>query len=226
MRAKHYVYVHRRGDTGEVFYVGKGSGNRHRRPFGRNRYWRRVAEKYGWKDEIVAHFYEEPDALEFERALIAEHRSAGIPLANITEGGEGAIGLVHTESAKAKMAAAARGRVTPPDVRQKLSEALKKRVMSDEHRRRLSEANRRRFASVEERRKVAEGNRGKAVSAETRAKISASKSGKRPAPRGPLTEDGRRNISEGQRRRFSNPEERARMSAIQKARRAATSEAD
>ena len=43
-----YVYEHLRADTGEVFYVGKGSGHRARCRQGRNPYWRAVANKHGY----------------------------------------------------------------------------------------------------------------------------------------------------------------------------------
>ena len=85
---KYYVYVHRRNDNNEIFYVGKGVGKRawiKNREY--NEHWTRVVNKHGYSVEIVQLFDTETEAYEFERSLIAE---IGLDnLVNICEGGEG-----------------------------------------------------------------------------------------------------------------------------------------
>lgn len=86
---KFYVYIHTRLDTGQVFYVGKGKKKRHADRFGRNQYWRAVAEKAGWVSSIVQDGMQEGDAYLLEQWLIAKFRHNGVKLTNLTDGGEG-----------------------------------------------------------------------------------------------------------------------------------------
>lgn len=87
MEKKFYVYVHRRGSDGKVFYVGKGSGKRLKDAYGRSSHWNRVAAKHGWTAHKVASFNSEMCAFSLEVAIIAflgrNH------LTNATDGGEG-----------------------------------------------------------------------------------------------------------------------------------------
>lgn len=108
--AKFYTYVHRRADTGEIFYVGKGVGKRAFLKTGRSEYWHRVVEKHGYTVHIVLSSASEGDSFRHEVALIALLRATGLPLVNLTNGGEGASGRVHGEETKARMSAAASGR--------------------------------------------------------------------------------------------------------------------
>lgn len=66
-------------------------------------------------------------AKEIEISLIAELRAAGSDLTNHTEGGDGAVGLVHTLVAREKMAAARRGSKLSPETRQKMSDVRRGR---------------------------------------------------------------------------------------------------
>lgn len=84
-----YVYIHTRIDTGEVFYVGKGSGRRFSDRFGRSNYWNRIASKAGWIPSIVQSNMSEEDAFLLESWLIAKFRHNGVKLSNISEGGDG-----------------------------------------------------------------------------------------------------------------------------------------
>lgn len=80
-----YVYAHYTLDENELFYIGKGQGNRAYCKRGRNIYWQRIVKKYGYKVEILM------DNLSEESALIQEF--LGIkelnPKANLTKGGAG-----------------------------------------------------------------------------------------------------------------------------------------
>lgn len=51
----HYVYVHFRNDTNQIFYVGKGSGKRAYNSQKRNGYWKNVVKKAnGYSVQIIA----------------------------------------------------------------------------------------------------------------------------------------------------------------------------
>jgi len=91
------VYLHRRKDTNEVFYVG--IGRRKKRAFaraGRNPHWHRVVDKYGYDVEIAF------DKLSYDESLVIEQELISLigrsdkgdgPLVNMTDGGEGTLGF-------------------------------------------------------------------------------------------------------------------------------------
>ena len=66
----YYVYLHRRVDTGEIFYVGKGRDGRAWSHRGRNRAWRAIVGDGHFMVEQIAFFYRDKDALAFEKEAI------------------------------------------------------------------------------------------------------------------------------------------------------------
>lgn len=131
----YYVYIHRKATTGEVFYVGKGCGNRAYSHSNRNRMWQRVVKKHGITVEIVIDGVQEWYAFELEKDLITSYGrrsdNSGV-LVNITEGGEGISGLTHSLESKKKMSDAKMGNtfmlgLTRSDTsKQKMSNAKRK----------------------------------------------------------------------------------------------------
>jgi hypothetical protein len=92
IRDDHVVYVHRRLDTMEVFYVGKGKRSRVMKKTGRNKHWKHIADKHGYLSEIVEDGVQEWYALEKEVELIAYYGRSDQgrgPLVNMTDGGDG-----------------------------------------------------------------------------------------------------------------------------------------
>ena len=89
-----YVYIHKRLDTGAIFYVGKGSGRRAWDKCSRNKHWRAVAGKTSWTHEIVLETEDEDEAFRHECELIASLMSQGVKLCNKTLGGEGQRGAI------------------------------------------------------------------------------------------------------------------------------------
>lgn len=85
MTQKHYVYAHKRADTGELFYIGKGVGKRANSRQGRTEWWRRIVAKHGLQVEVLEYFDTNEEACAREIDLIAEHRSV---LCNIQAGGD------------------------------------------------------------------------------------------------------------------------------------------
>jgi hypothetical protein len=83
------------------FYVGKGNEYRIGRRDRDNDHWRHIAEKHGWRRELVMGTKDEAFALAEEKRLIKEHRTFYghddyIWGANKTLGGEGTTGAKHT----------------------------------------------------------------------------------------------------------------------------------
>lgn len=105
-----YTYIHRKADTGEVFYVGKGKGYRCHDQNNRNKHWANIVKKHGFSIEIAGRFASEKDAFDHERMLIAGFRADGIKLANMTDGGQGMAGRVLTPEHREKLSKALKGR--------------------------------------------------------------------------------------------------------------------
>ena len=96
---KYYIYAHYRNDTGDVFYIGKGEGNRHKSRQGRNTYWVNIVNAHGYRVEILQHFETETEAFDAEQSLIEELGRKDLGkglLVNMSDGGEGASGAVRT----------------------------------------------------------------------------------------------------------------------------------
>lgn len=117
IKPTYFVYQHRRLDTGDVFYIGKGTRthkNQYERAFiirRRSKYWNSIVAKSGHVVELLADFFVESDAFDLERDLIASHRRTcdGGTLCNLTLGGEGHTGFPMSDAARKKLSAATSG---------------------------------------------------------------------------------------------------------------------
>lgn len=107
---KYYVYIYKRKDNGNVFYIGKGCNNRDICIAGHNNYCRNIAKKYGCVVERIYENLTEQQALNLEEQTIKHYvydlgysialdndfelrdRSNEKFLCNHTLGGEGANG--------------------------------------------------------------------------------------------------------------------------------------
>lgn len=105
-----YVYLHRRNDTNEVFYVGKGSGRRSHSTK-RNILWKRIAKKAGYTVEIISKNLSESLAYQIEETLITLYKTRDLAKANISLGGFGGMsGLPCPELAKKRASEVNSGR--------------------------------------------------------------------------------------------------------------------
>ena len=66
----YYVYVYKRKDNGNIFYIGKGHGDRDKTISGHNTYCRRIANKYGCIVERIYENLTEQQALDLEEQTI------------------------------------------------------------------------------------------------------------------------------------------------------------
>ena len=91
---KHYIYFHRRNDTNEVFYVGKGSGNRAYQGSSsrRNAHWKNIVNKAGLTVEIVAEYEDKELAFAAETKYIIACMWQNYKLINLSFGGNGGRG--------------------------------------------------------------------------------------------------------------------------------------
>lgn len=174
--ADFYVYEHRRLDTGAVFYVGKGKGERLMVTQHRSPHWKSVAKKGGWRASVAFRTNDEELAFLAEQELIRKRRMEGAPIVNMTDGGEGMSGYVFPLEAIARRAAAQKGQKRPT-----VSAKLSGRTKSPEHRA-----------------KLAASHRGMTASPEARARMSAARKGRAPWTAGrSLSPEHRAAISRG-----------------------------
>jgi group I intron endonuclease len=147
-----------------------------------------------------------------EKELIAEFK----PAFNLTVGGDGVIGYVFTDEARAKMRAAGLGRRQPPEARAKISVAMSKRVVSAETRAKMSASQRGRNVSAETRAKIAASVSkctGWKHSEETKAKMRQAQTGRK------HTDAARQNMSKSKTGRLPSAVARVNMSEAQRRRR-------
>lgn len=123
MSAQFYTYTHDKlvGDKWVPFYVGKGKG---RRAYdkGRNKWHNRVTAKHQTRVSIWDKGLEEHVAFSRERELILFLRTEGVELTNLSDGGEGQTGYVHTEETKQKIAEKSRSWDRPKTLCDKIAE--------------------------------------------------------------------------------------------------------
>lgn len=77
IEGKYYVYIWKTKYNGEVFYVGKGSGNRWKSMKNRNNHFKNIRKKYDCECEIVKYFNDEEDAYNYELELGEYYKSIG-----------------------------------------------------------------------------------------------------------------------------------------------------
>lgn len=139
-----YVYIHRRKTNGEVFYVGKGHGNRaFDTKNGRNRHWKNIVRKHGLCVEFIQCGLRELYAFELEKTLIEMYgridNGTGI-LCNMTDGGDGASGCIRSEETRAKVSAVHKGKTISAETKAKIGNANRGKAPSAEHRAKISAA--------------------------------------------------------------------------------------
>lgn len=175
MNTPFYTYLHLRPD-GVPFYAGKGKGKRAHVLEGRGRWHNNVVEKYSLKNIIIRKVklgLTEAQAFAHEVELIACLRAFNYDICNVTDGGEGISGCVHSEETRAKMSAAHVGLKHSDESRAKMSAVQKLQVVSFATRAKISMTMKGIVPSEASRAKMSAAKIGTIKSAETRAKMSA-----------------------------------------------------
>jgi hypothetical protein len=161
------VYRHIRKDLDIPFYIGIGnSTKRAYSKANRNIYWNNIINKTDYEVEILLDEieYEYAKEKEIEFISLYKRKIDGGILCNITLGGDGCLGLVHTDEAKLKMSIPNRGKIISEEQRRKVSEFNKGRKHSEESKKKMSNS------------ALGEKNHsyGKKASEETKLKMKAS----------------------------------------------------
>ena len=179
-----YVYEHVRLDTMKPFYIGKGIGTRAYSRSSRNPHWHNVVKKHGYVVNMVAENLDEEMAFLVEMEKIDQLNRIGVSLVNITNGGGGIAGLVHSDEAKKKISDASKGnkhnlgRKQTDEHKKKISDALKGKQKSAEHTMKSVLARRGKKRTPEQIQRMKENRKPCVVTDETRAKLSRILKGK------------------------------------------------
>jgi len=132
----YYIYQHRKTDTNEIFYVGKGKSNRMNGLQGRNNYWKNTVAKHGFFAEKLFDKLDEELALLAEIEIIDIYKKRGIKLVNMTNGGEGTSGhsYIRSDETKRKLSESKKG----------IPGKFKPEHVTEEMRKAITESNKRR----------------------------------------------------------------------------------
>lgn len=190
----YYVYIHRKADTKEVFYVGKGHGNRAFTKVNRSALWQNVVNKHGYIVEFIEVGLQEWAAFELEVDYIAYYgrRDTGHGnLVNFTDGGEGTSGHIWTDEMKAWRSVETTKQMRNPEMRERVSSSKRGKKLTQEHadfarkhlldqKDKVKEVNSRlmkeRWQTPEFRGKMLSVSTGKKMSEEVKKKIGAANS--------------------------------------------------
>lgn len=135
-----YVYLHKRLDKDEIFYVG--IGNSIKRAFdvnSRNKYWQNIVNLTDYSVEIFAKDLEWKDACELEKLLISKYgrKDLGLgTLCNLTNGGDGVLG--HSNEAIEKIRKAHLGRKQSEQEKNKRADSIRGQKRTIECRKKMS----------------------------------------------------------------------------------------
>jgi hypothetical protein len=253
MSTQFYVYVIFRPWDGSPLYVGKGKGNRSDKhaTLGKRHVNRNVAAAFekaaslGLECPIVKirSNLAESEAFEIEKTLISViGRKPNGPLANLTDGGEGASGRVWTKESRDAVRAKTLGNTralgikhTPETIaklreakanmsdetKRKISLGHKGKILSDEHKKKLSIAHTGKILSEEHIAAIGAVHRGRKRSDETRQRMSAAQMGNKNNLGKPLAPETRAKIAAATKARWQNPDAKAKMlDSMEKARHA------
>jgi len=206
-----YLYRHIRDDKNEPFYIGIGSNDNYVRSKdmnGRNRIWLAITKKTKYRIEILINGLTWEEACEKECEFISLYgrinKKTGT-LSNLTDGGEGVLGLFHREESKKRMSVSKSGIKYTQERNDQISKTLKEKYASGEKKpasfkhteghkdrmriistgkihteqakNKMSEIGKTRRHSEETKLKISEVQKGKIISEETRAKMSAATKG-------------------------------------------------
>ena len=137
------LYRHIRKDIEMPFYIGIGLDTK--RAYSkthRNAYWKSIVGKTDYEVEVLF------DEIDYEYAKIKEkefialykRRKDGGILCNLTLGGDGVLGIVHSKEAREKMGAPNKGKTISEWQKKRTSEFHKGRKRSEETRKKISES--------------------------------------------------------------------------------------
>jgi hypothetical protein len=203
------VYLHRRKDNNDVFYVG--ISNNENRAFEkkknrRNTYWYNFIQKHDFYVDFTHKNISWEEACVIEKYLIMFYREYSYSLCNITDGGEGTLGYKVSEDLKLKYKKLYKGKKRTQDVIEKMKKpkknntnslkgtkwseerkmahslnmrGIKRSPVSEETRRKISEKRKGMVFTEKHRENIVKSLKCRVVSDETKKKMRESHLGKK-----------------------------------------------
>jgi hypothetical protein len=158
-----YVYRHIRLDKNQPFYIGIGSDQKYVRAYtknGRNKYWVNITNISTYEVEILFDdlTWQEACAKEIEFIKLYGKNPNG-PLCNITDGGDGALGIKMSPERKKRNSEIHKGKVVSEESRKKISKSHKGKILTIEHKRNISKGGKGRKFSEEHKKKIGKANK-------------------------------------------------------------------
>jgi hypothetical protein len=189
------VYTHIRKDKNEPFYHGIFEDPY--RPFEksrRNSIWDKIVSKTEYEVVILKENLTWEDACQMEKELIQRDGRIDLGtgcLANMTDGGDGAVGLIRTEEHSRKISESQKGKIVSEETKSKVSEGLKKyfqdnpgiqkgRTVSEDTRKKLSKAKKGQPANPKSIEAMRQATLGKKRSQETKDRMSLAAKNRKP----------------------------------------------
>jgi hypothetical protein len=186
-----YLYRHIRLDKNTPFYIGIGSDSNYKRANSirdRNIFWKRIVNKTEYKVEIMLDDLSWEEVCEKEKEFIEIYGRSNLgkgELCNLTDGGDGAKGVIYDEARKKKISEKYSGEKNPFYGKNHSEETIKKLRYLAQNR------------SPEVNKKIADKNRNKIIPNDIRLKMSNSTKGEKNHFFGKKhTEETRKKISE------------------------------
>ena len=139
-----YVYRHIRLDKNQPFYIGIGTSEYYNRAYrnkNRSDLWKRISVKGGYEVEILLDNLTWGEACKKEKEFIALYGRKDLKtgcLANMTDGGDGAINAIISKEHREKVAEANRRRIFTEEDRKNISIRHTGRIKSEESKKKLS----------------------------------------------------------------------------------------
>jgi len=138
-----YVYRHIREDNNEPFYIGIGKElKRAYSKTNRNKHWNSIINLTDYYVDVLFNDLSWDEAKEKEKEFIKlyKRKCDGGPLCNITLGGEGVLGLIHTYESKIKMGKPNKGKIISKKHREIISKVHTNKFVSEETRIKISKS--------------------------------------------------------------------------------------
>lgn len=123
-----YIYKHIRLDKNEVFYIGMGKDKRAYNKSNRNSLWKKIVNKSNYSVEIIYNELSLKDAFEIEKYLILLYGRRDLntgTLANFTNGGDGASGVIYSTERRSKISKFMKNKIMSEETKLKISNTLK-----------------------------------------------------------------------------------------------------
>jgi hypothetical protein len=199
------VYEHIRLDKNQPFYYG--IFKKEYRPFEktrRNNLWDKIVAKTDYKINIIKEGLTWEEACQMERDLIKQYgridKGTGI-LANLTDGGDGTVGLIRTEEHTKKISESQKGKTYSKETKEKIALGMmeyakingpwnKGKKTSDETKRKLSEAKKGKTGNPNSINAMVKANKGIKRSPETIEKMRIAALNRKP-----MTDETKKKIS-------------------------------